>query len=166
MLDNGVTYRCDGIGTATGPDLVIGGAYNGLPVTEIKANAFQNNYSIKRVTILDTITSLPNTSFGSCASLTELNLSIMLSGNIGLYEFDSTGITEITIPPLVKNVFGRSFSNCKQLKTVKFLGTPALIQDTVFLNSTNITDIYVPWAEGAVANAPWGATNATIHYNS
>jgi hypothetical protein len=23
----------------------------------------------------------------------------------------------------------------------------------------------VPWAEGAVANAPWGATNATINYN-
>lgn len=23
----------------------------------------------------------------------------------------------------------------------------------------------VPWAEGAVTNAPWGATNATINYN-
>ena len=22
------------------------------------------------------------------------------------------------------------------------------------------------WAEGAVADAPWGATNATIHYNT
>lgn len=31
--------------------------------------------------------------------------------------------------------------------------------------STTITDIYVPWSEGAVSGAPWGAINATIHYN-
>lgn len=28
-----------------------------------------------------------------------------------------------------------------------------------------LTDVYVPWAEGEVANAPWGAEDATIHYN-
>ena len=32
-------------------------------------------------------------------------------------------------------------------------------------NRGTLTDIYVPWAEGAVANAPWGATGATIHYD-
>lgn len=34
-----------------------------------------------------------------------------------------------------------------------------------FEGCTNLTTINVPWAEGAVANAPWGATNATINYN-
>lgn len=33
-----------------------------------------------------------------------------------------------------------------------------------FNKCTNLTDIYVPWAEGDVGGAPWGATNATIHY--
>ena len=36
---------------------------------------------------------------------------------------------------------------------------------SAFDGCTNLTDIKVPWAEGAVANAPWGATNATITYN-
>ena len=35
-----------------------------------------------------------------------------------------------------------------------------------FQNCTGITDIYVPWQEGAVNSAPWGATNATIHYET
>ena len=29
-----------------------------------------------------------------------------------------------------------------------------------------VEDIYVPWSRGAVANAPWGAEDATIQYNS
>ena len=39
------------------------------------------------------------------------------------------------------------------------------IPEELFEECTNLTDIYVPWAEGTVNNAPWGATNATVHYN-
>ena len=50
------------------------------------------------------------------------------------------------------------------MKTVTFKGKPT-ISDSAFLNCGNLTTINVPWAEGEVANAPWGATNATINYN-
>lgn len=33
-------------------------------------------------------------------------------------------------------------------------------------NNNNLTDVYVPWSEGAVDNAPWGAGGATIHYDT
>ena len=66
------------------------------------------------------------------------------------------GITEINTG---------AFKSCDSLSTVTFLGTPTLIADTAFSRCSALTDIYVPWSEGAVANAPWGATNATIHYN-
>ena len=41
------------------------------------------------------------------------------------------------------------------------------IASTTFTSCANLTTINVPWAEaeGEVANAPWGATNATINYN-
>lgn len=39
------------------------------------------------------------------------------------------------------------------------------IGNIIFNGCTNLTDIKVPWAEGEVAGAPWGATNATITYN-
>ena len=35
-----------------------------------------------------------------------------------------------------------------------------------FSGNNNLRDIYVPWSQGEVPNAPWGATNATIHYDT
>ena len=45
-------------------------------------------------------------------------------------------------------------------------GKPGSMASIMFNNSTYISDIYVPWSEGEVADAPWGAVNATIHYNT
>ena len=49
------------------------------------------------------------------------------------------------------------------VKTITFKGTPTSIASNAFQNC-GVTTINVPWAEGAVANAPWGST-ATINYN-
>lgn len=72
-----------------------------------------------------------------------------------------------TIPAKVKAVGLNSFYGVG-LKKIRFLGTPTNIDNQAFSNST-ITDIYVPWASdftnGMTAKAPWGATNAQIHYN-
>ena len=40
------------------------------------------------------------------------------------------------------------------------------IAANAFRRTDALTDIYVPWSEGDVANAPWGAVNATVHYNT
>lgn len=50
--------------------------------------------------------------------------------------------------------------------TVIFDGTPSAIAASAFTNARNvIQSIKVPWSEGSVANAPWGASNATITYD-
>lgn len=73
--------------------------------------------------------------------------------------------TEIVIPDSIERVEGTVFANCTNLVKATFLGTPDYFTSTIFNGCTNLLDIYVPWAEGVKANAPWGATNATIHYN-
>ena len=50
------------------------------------------------------------------------------------------------------------------MTSITFEGTPKSIDSTAFYKCTNLTTINVPWKENAVANAPWGATNATINY--
>lgn len=91
-------------------------------------------------------------------------------GGTRVYELDAssfkgkTTITEVVIPASVLAIEASVFANCTGLTKVTFLGTPSSIPATVFDGCTNLLDIYVPWAEGAKANAPWGATNATIHY--
>ena len=56
--------------------------------------------------------------------------------------------------------------NTSSVTTVIINSTPTWIHGRAFRSSSALTDIYVPWAEGEVGNAPWGATNATIHYNT
>lgn len=61
-----------------------------------------------------------------------------------------------------------AFMACYTLKTVTFESgdlKPKSIHSNAFRYCSNIKTINVPWAEGEVANAPWGATNATINYN-
>jgi hypothetical protein len=79
------------------------------------------------------------------------------------------GCAEITvnsIPQGVKTIGNMAFANCTGITELTFKGTPTSICSNSFQGCTNLLNIYVPWAEGEVANAPWGATNATIHYNS
>lgn len=75
----------------------------------------------------------------------------------------------MTIPASVTQIDALAFAHCSNLKTVIFKGTPTSIDSSAwystFLGCTNLTDIKVPWAEGAVSGAPWGAANATIIYN-
>lgn len=93
-------------------------------------------------------------------------------GGMPVYELNGaafrkeTSITEVVIPASVKAVEGNVFNGCTGLTTVTFKGTPSSIPATAFANCTNLLTINVPWAEDAVENAPWGATNATIHYNN
>ena len=72
-------------------------------------------------------------------------------------------ITEI--PASVENIYNYAFQFCTGLTNITFKGTPSYIGKNAFNGCDNLTTINVPWAEGEVANAPWGATNATINYN-
>jgi hypothetical protein len=51
------------------------------------------------------------------------------------------------------------------LETVRFTSTVSSIPGGVFSGCPKLSTIYVPWSQGQVANAPWGASNATIIYD-
>lgn len=79
---------------------------------------------------------------------------------------------EIIIPRSVDVINRRAFGGSAHLtEIITFKGKPTTINANAFLTSTfndsmkNLTTINVPWSEGEVANAPWGAINATINYN-
>jgi hypothetical protein len=76
-----------------------------------------------------------------------------------------TKLVTMTFPSGLETIGTTAFKNCTGLTSVTFTNEPKSIGSTAFSACTNLTTINVPWAEGAVANAPWGATNATINYN-
>ena len=79
--------------------------------------------------------------------------------------FNCTNLALTSIPAGVTDISYSAFGYCTGLTELTFMGTPTSIAPDAFDGCENLTTINVPWAEGAVANAPWGATNATINYN-
>lgn len=79
--------------------------------------------------------------------------------------FQSSKIETLRIPASVKTVGRYTALQCSALHTITFAGTPDSIHAQAFQQNPKLTTINVPWAEGEVADAPWGATAATINYN-
>jgi len=172
-----VTY--DGMASGTQPagDITITGE-------EIVVEAFRNRPTITGVNAPN-CKFIRNQAFMGCYGLT--SLSIPKAEVIGDTAFSYNKLQSVALPA-VKTMGTNTFGWSSTLKTVvigediesigegllrnttsgwicKFLGTPASLASRTFYN-TQGGDIYVPWTEGEVANAPWGATTATVHYNT
>ena len=102
--------------------------------------------------------------FNGCSSLKTIDIPNLVT--IGNSAFaNCTSLEELELPASVRTIDTNAFGSDTSLRTVIFRSsTMNSIAYNAFNKCTGLTDIYVPWAEGAVAAAPWGATNATIHY--
>lgn len=115
------------------------------------------------MTIPTGITEIGESAFSMCTNLISVTLPEGLT-NIGICAFEHCGLTSIDIPSSVTTIYNYAFGD-SNLTSVTFNGTPTVVLEDAFLSCSNLTSIKVPWAEGAVSGAPWGATNATITYN-
>lgn len=132
--------------------------------TRIKEYAFRADNALTDV-IMPKVTSIEKNGFYACPNLALTSLPSGLTNISGsaFYTCSSLAISEI--PEGVTSIGSYAFHSCTSLTAITFKGTPTSIKSDVFNQCINLKTINVPWAEGAVANAPWGATNATIHYN-
>jgi hypothetical protein len=111
--------------------------------------------------------------FSGCSSLTTVNFADHKIAQISEHAFDGAGLTTVTVPP-VHNWEDYAFANCQGLTTVyikgcadwmQFLPTSSPPGTHTFTGCDALKDIYVTWGEDPDWGAPWGATNATVHYN-
>lgn len=134
-------------------------------VIAISDNGFYRCPKLSLTSLPSGITSLPTAAFQYCPKLA---LTTFPSGmtSIGAYAFkQGTGLASITLPPALTTIGDFAFANCTGLETVKFTSTVSSIPGGVFSGCPKLSTIYVPWSQGQVANAPWGASNATIIYD-
>ena len=150
------------------------GAFNGctslaltsLPssITNIGDYAFVNCTSLALTTLPSGITSIGNSTFSFCSNLALTSLPSGIT-SIGSYAFEGCSNLALTsLPSGITSIGSYAFASCPNLVSITFEGTPENIKNSAFADCDNLTTINVPWAEGAVANAPWGAPNATINY--
>ena len=119
-------------------------ALTSLPenITSIEANAFYGCSNLTLTSLPENITSIKSNTFNSCYKL-----------------------ASISFPKNLNDISYYAFRDCTGLKQITFRSTVTSISTSAFSGCSNLTVINAPWAEGAVAGAPWGATNATINYN-
>lgn len=133
-------------------------------ITNIGSNAFGST-SVSFSSLPSGVTRIGSYAFSGCNNITSMILPSSLQ-TLEIATFNACkNLISVVIPASVINIKDRVFSNCSKLNLVTFNGIPTSIAVSTFQSCSNLTTINVPWAEGAVANAPWGATNATIHYN-
>ncbi len=134
-------------------------------ITKIGDYSIYNGGTFTSIEMPNTITSIGMYGFYRClnAQITSLPRSLK---TIGQNAFSFCGKMNITaIPSSVTSIENYAFRTCSGLTSLTFEGQPTSISNNAFQECSNLATINVPWAEGEVANAPWGATNATINYN-
>lgn len=140
-------------------------AFPASPIT-IGASAFNGCSNLKRVT-MPNVTSIAYGAFKDCKSLTDVLFPETLTSINSMAFYNCSSLTLIDgFPSRLIFIGDSAFSGCTSLTSVTFHSKPtSTIYGNIFRNCLNLTILNVPWAEGEVANAPWGATNATINYN-
>ena len=142
-------------------------ALTSLPsgLTSIGDEAFFQCINLALTSLPSGLTSIGNGAFSGCIELAFTSLPSGIT-SIGMRAFSGCFKLAFTsLPSGITSIGMNAFQGCTGLTSITFTGTPTSIGSNAFSGCTNLTTINVPWAEGEVANAPWGATNATINYN-
>lgn len=106
---------------------------------------FQINPELTSVSLPEGMLEIPSNMFSGCYSLEKITLPTTIT-SIGSSAFSTNGLIEITIPSNVQSIGNSAFSNCYGLKEVHLLPTtpPTLGGTSVFSGITSYTTIYVP----------------------
>lgn len=134
-------------------------------ITNIGAYAFGGCSKLTLTSLPDGVTTIGERAFTSCSNLALTSLPENLT-SIGDNAFSGcTNITLTSLPKSLTYIDGQAFKGCTNITTLTFNSRPEVFGTLCLGGMDNLTDVFVPWSEGGVAGAPWGAENATIHYN-
>ncbi len=123
---------------------------DGYTVVGIDSYVFQNNKQLRVVVIPDSVTEIGGNAFSNCANLSRVSLSKKLTciRSNAFYNCDS--LTEVEIPKSLQSVgmvnysYSGPFSNCDELKNIKFEEGTTQIVSYLFEKCTGLEEITIP----------------------
>ena len=103
-----------------------------------------DNSNIKKVVIEDGVTSIGDSAFSDCRSLTDITIpgSVTSIGN-GAFSGCSS-LTDITIPSSVTSIGNGAFSGCSSLTDITIPSSVTSIGESAFESCTDLTSITIP----------------------
>ena len=102
--------------------------------------AFKNS-NVKKVVIEDGVTSIENSAFDSCSSLTSITIPDSVT-SIGNSAFNNcSSLTSITIPSSVTSIGDHAFCNCSSLTSITISDSVTSIGNDAFYGCSNLKTI-------------------------
>lgn len=139
--DHIVITRC---GAPMRDDQVIPSEIEGVPVTAIRAGAFENSSFVKAITIPDSVTDIGEAAFKNCESLTSVTLPDSIK-SIKKSTFEGcTGLTSIEIPDSVTEIGEYAFRGCEKLASVALPSGIKSIRNYTFSGCKGLSSIEIP----------------------
>lgn len=144
------TYAlCTGIGTATEENIIIAEEFEGLPVAQIKFQAFKDNATIKSVIVPETLESIGNDAFKGCTSLKfkEENglkyLSSKSNDYYALIENNNKSATNFTMNDGCCAVLNGVFEDMSSAKTIKVSKALKKLPSKAFEGCNSTEELYI-----------------------
>ena len=156
---NGIYYKLSADGSyaaviaylGTSTRVNIASTYNGVPVTSIYPNAFENT-SITTVIIPDSVTSIGYDAFSGCTSLT----SVVIGDNvtsIGNYAFfNCRNLTSVTIGDSVISIGNCAFYRCSSLTSVVIGNSTTSIGNSAFSCCNSLAGVVIGDSVTSIGN--------------
>ena len=140
VIENGVVTGY----TGRVKNVIVPESWNGVPVTEIAANAFSGKRTLKSVKLPATVVSVGDSAFYGCYSLSEINLSAACT-SVGKFAFygceklttagDLSGLEEIR---------EHTFAACRRLAAVNFSESLLAVGKYAFADCTALQSVMLP----------------------
>ncbi len=141
---SGGTLMVTGIDNKDITDLVIPAEHEGIPVTSIRHNVFQNCRSLRSVTLPNSLKAIGDNAFSGCHALESITIpdSVVSIGDMAFD--DCRSLTEIVIPDSVTTLGESAFSDCIKLKSVTVGNNVPHINKRAFYGCSALTQIAIP----------------------
>lgn len=111
-------------------------------VTDIAEQAFYHCLGLREITLPDSVKSIGSYAFDSCSDLTAVLLSPSLK-SIGEWAFARTGLTAITIPYGLTDIYSGAFYKCYGLTEITLPDSITVIDHDAFSECSGLTAVYV-----------------------
>jgi hypothetical protein len=151
-----------------GGAIIVPFAINGVPVTDIQSNAFEDATNLVGVTIPGSIISIGDEAFQGCVNLGSVTILPGLT-NIGSSAFEGcSALAKLTIPESVISVGDNAFAQCSNLTAVYFDGDCPSAGTSIFENDPILMIYRSPCGAGwapIFAGLPTSTAIASTHFS-